>query len=434
MNIHKALPFVLLCLAPAIFRAQNVVPNPGFETLKKTPCSFMANEMDEYVNDWECVADGTSDILNDAASSTCYANCHSSNPASLGSQTPHGGHGMALVMTEGHSGSYREYIGVTLSTPLVPGKKYYAEMYVSLADYVGYATNNIGMAFFTGPLYRRDGMKIIAEPQVNSTAVIDDASGWVKVSSTFTAAEAYTHLIIGNFLTTDQTTMKKRPSSGGTHYGAQDVAAYYIDDITVRPASSDLIVSGDTLVTVGATAVLTAKGSKTFAWADSAKPKVILGRDAEFKALQMTSRRTFIVYGDNGLVTTITVNVIKPQPQYIQTLEGRKVKKGRTIEVHNEKIVVTVYDNNKIDGDSISLYYGDSCIVSNYKLTGKKKSFTINIDKAHPKQLILYAVNQGTMPPNTAAVTVGDGRNETNVVLSSDMKNCDSVMLVYKDE
>ena len=100
----------------------------------------------------------------------------------------------------------------------------------------------------------------------------------------------------------------------------------------------------------------------------------------------------------------------------------------------NEQIVVTVYNNNKIDGDRISLYYGDSCIVQNYKLTGKKKSFAINIDKAHPKQLILFAVNQGTMPPNTAAVTVGDGRNETNVVLSSDMKNCDSVMLVYKDE
>jgi hypothetical protein len=90
-----------------------------------------------------------------------------------------------------------------------------------------------------------------------------------------------------------------------------------------------------------------------------------------------------------------------------------------------------VYDNNKIDGDSISLYYGDSCIVSNLKLTGKKKNFVLTIDKENPKQLILYAVNLGAMPPNTAACIIGDGKNEINVVLSSDLKSCGAVMLIY---
>ncbi|CAN5169826.1 hypothetical protein BH09BAC5_BH09BAC5_19700 [soil metagenome] len=91
------------------------------------------------------------------------------------------------------------------------------------------------------------------------------------------------------------------------------------------------------------------------------------------------------------------------------------------MKIHNEKIKVTVYDNNKIDVGIISLYYGDSCIVSNLELSKRKKSFTITIDKTNPRQLILFANNLGSMPPNTAACVIGAGKKQINVVLSSDL-------------
>lgn len=43
---------------------------------------------------------------------------------------------------------YREYLQAELITPLEPGQNYCASMYVSLADEVEYASNNLGFAFY----------------------------------------------------------------------------------------------------------------------------------------------------------------------------------------------------------------------------------------------------------------------------------------------
>lgn len=422
----------LALLLPVSAFAQNLVPNSGFEDLIKMPCNCMQNDMANYIKNWDCVTAGTADILNDQAGPSCYANSEKANSPSLGPQTPHSGHGFAMIMTYcNDSRDYREYIGVKLTKALTPGKKYYAEMYVSLADFSGFATNNLAISFFTGEMHKWPTYVITADPQINEPTVVTNADGWTKISGTFTAKEAYTFLVIGNFISSQATTKNDRKNETITASRPmyRNYAGYYIDDVVVRPASN-LAVSGDTLVPAGNTAALLATGSKTYAWADSAKPALILGRAAVLK-IPVEKRRTFYVYGDTD-TTQITVNVSRAQ--ILKELNGRKVKKGRTVEVHSDKITITVFDNNKIDGDSISLYYGDSCIVESYKLTKKKKTFTIHIDKEHPRQLILFAVNQGSMPPNTASVIIGDGKSSSNVVLSSDMKTCDSVQFIYKDE
>jgi hypothetical protein len=38
------------------------------------------------------------------------------------------------------------------------------------------------------------------------------------------------------------------------------------------------------------------------------------------------------------------------------------------------------------------------------------------------------------MPPNTASVSIRDGKKTIELVLSSDLKNCDSVLIVYKED
>lgn len=419
-----------LALLPAFASAQiNLVPNPGFEEYKQLPCQCMQNDMSEYLVAWDAANAGTSDYITDLAQPGCYADCKGDN--GQGIQVPHGGHAMVFFYNE--YDTYREYVSVTLSQPLVPGKKYYAEMYVSLTDHSQFATNNVGMCFFNSKRsVSGDGYIITAKPQVNSAALITDSKGWVKVSGTFIADSAYSFLVIGNFFSPATTKQQPVAVAGRDPEAGGKFAGYYVDDVLVKAMESSLAVSGDTLVNPGAWAKLNATGAKTYSWADVTRPKVILGTSAEIK-IQVKAKKTFIVYGDDGDSKIITVNVTKG-PAYMQSLNGRKVKKGTLVKIHNEKIKITVYDNNKVDGDSISLYYGDSCIVRNLKLTNKKKTFTLMIDKSNPKQLILFADNLGSMPPNTAACVIGDGKNEINVVLSSDLKSSDAVMLVYDGE
>ncbi|CAN5379060.1 hypothetical protein BH09BAC5_BH09BAC5_16170 [soil metagenome] len=423
---------ISIVLFPAFAFAQNnLVPNPGFESYKRIPTQCMQGNMADILNNWDAANDGTSDYITDLAMAGSYPDCKSDN--GQGIQTPHNGHGMAFLYNYyPDSRDYREYVAVTLTTPLIPGKKYYAEMYVSLTAHSGFASNNIGMSFFTGTLEKQSGYVLTSSPQINSTEIITDSKGWTKISGSFIADKAYTYMIIGNFFTGANTKFQAVPPQNMGLNGTAQSAGYYLDDVVVKATESNLAVSGDTLVMPNAWAKLNATGSKSYSWAEYSKPKVIIGNAAEIK-VQVKTKKTFIVYGDNGESEIITVNVTKG-PVFMQTLNDRKVKKGSTVKIHNEKIKITVYDNNKIDGDIISLYYGDSCIVSNLELSKRKKSFTITIDKTNPRQLILFANNLGSMPPNTAACVIGAGKKQINVVLSSDLKASDAVMLVYEEE
>ena len=61
-------------------------------------------------------------------------------------------------------------------------------------------------------------------------------------------------------------------------------------------------------------------------------------------------------------------------------------------------------------------------------------SFTFRLDKTKPRQLVLYSENMGRVRPNAACMIVKAGRNYTEVVLQSDFKYCDSLMLTYKED
>ncbi|HTF04363.1 MAG TPA: hypothetical protein VK826_10065 [Bacteroidia bacterium] len=430
-TLALALPLNLFAQSTTL----NLIPNPGFETYSQVPCNCMHGSLSEYIDAWENAGAGTPDYISAKASESCYASPNSSHWDSYGTETPHGGNGMGMIMTSAHDGVYREYLGVTLTAPLKKGHKYYAEFFVTLGDYCGLATNNLGMLFRTGTFATVPEHIITGTPQVNQATIVDQTKGWFKVSGTFVAAEDYTYVIIGNFFTKDETatkTMPKAESYPGEHSYRTSMAAYYIDDFMLREMNTYLTVAGDTVVNIGTTATLIADGGVTYTWADTERPGTIIGGGAELK-VTMNKKRSFYVYS-GGDTAMITVNIRKPASAYMQQLNGRKVRKGRNVNVSSDEITIQVYDKNEIDGDSISLYYGDSLIVSNLALTKKKVSYTIRVDKTKPRQIVLYAENQGSVPPNTACIVIKDGRNSTDIVLQSDFKYCDSVMLTYKEE
>jgi hypothetical protein len=121
-------------------------------------------------------------------------------------------------------------------------------------------------------------------------------------------------------------------------------------------------------------------------------------------------------------------------PPVALSLNGRKVKTSQTIIVKSLDVTISLYDNNKIDGDIVSLWLDDSCIVRKYPLVRTKKDITIKMDNTRRNHLILHAENEGTIPPNTATIVVSDGRTTIPVTLSSDLSTSDSVVLKYEPD
>lgn len=105
----------------------------------------------------------------------------------------------------------------------------------------------------------------------------------------------------------------------------------------------------------------------------------------------------------------------------------------KTIEIDNKTFNVDLYDNGEIDGDSISLFFNGKLILSHKRLSDKAISLKLNIDETRDEnELIMYAENLGTIPPNTALMVVHDGDNRYEVRISSDLKKSGVIRFVHK--
>jgi len=94
---------------------------------------------------------------------------------------------------------------------------------------------------------------------------------------------------------------------------------------------------------------------------------------------------------------------------------------------------VDLYDNGQIDGDTISLYLNGKLMVSRQRLSTEPISLKVTMTE-DDNELIMYAENLGSIPPNTAlmVVTVGDKRYEVNI--SSSEKTNGAVRFRYREQ
>lgn len=234
----------LLCYQMAT--AQNFVPNPSFEEYIKITCSAISyinkDNIRNYVKYWNAPTDGTSDIF--------YINRNSSICPFYLNILPNTGLFCAGLYTSARSSltldpalnvpQYREYLQVKLKSPLVVGKIYYAEMYVSPRERSSTLSNNLGLYLSTDSTrieesQNNSGRLLPYKPQIIEKRIITDFTKWHKVSGCFKAVEAYQYLIIGNFLNDSTTSFIK------TAYKTGLEPYYYIDDVKITEANTETL-------------------------------------------------------------------------------------------------------------------------------------------------------------------------------------------------
>jgi len=104
----------------------------------------------------------------------------------------------------------------------------------------------------------------------------------------------------------------------------------------------------------------------------------------------------------------------------VPVLEPRKNNLLKEITVTSDSVEVSFYDNATIDGDSVTIVYNDKIIVTHLFLTDKPGTFMLAVDKTIPQnELIMYAENLGSIPPNTALMVIYDGEKRYEVNISS---------------
>ena len=130
-----------------------------------------------------------------------------------------------------------------------------------------------------------------------------------------------------------------------------------------------------------------------------------------------------------ALLERKTDSIITLKKNRNKDLSKRKIVTSKEWTVKQEKIVLQIWDNNKEDGDIISLKFNDTWILSNFLLTKQKYTITLNL-KTKDNQLLLFAENLGSIPPNTAAISIDDDDLVRTFMLNSDMSKSESVKII----
>lgn len=213
----------LFCLILTASYAQNLVPNPGFDV--NLACPTQIGQIDK-ADGWS-VWGGTPDYFHGCANPThpVYGTPYNNR----GYRTPRSGDAYVGLFTHTRfTANGREFIGRPLSAPLVVGTEYYVSMYVCRADaeVLGHATNNIGVRFSTVPFSLVNPDTALNNAHVWTASVISDTVNWIRISGSFVADSAYTHIGIGNYFSDSATSIIPGTS-------LSDYAYYLIDDVCV---------------------------------------------------------------------------------------------------------------------------------------------------------------------------------------------------------
>ncbi len=121
-----------------------------------------------------------------------------------------------------------------------------------------------------------------------------------------------------------------------------------------------------------------------------------------------------------------------PIPDVLLTRSNPVVKQ---IETPATEMLIELYDNGEIDGDTVTIYHNNAMVKSRAALSEKPVSFKIKVDRANPHhELVMVANNLGAIPPNTSlmVITANDKRYEV-FISSSEQKNA-RVVIDLKEE
>lgn len=109
---------------------------------------------------------------------------------------------------------------------------------------------------------------------------------------------------------------------------------------------------------------------------------------------------------------------------------GRKTETVETVLVKNKKVTIKIWDNDKVDGDVVSLNLNGIWILKNYRLKKHSKNIVIDLPE-DSNELILYAENLGKIPPNTAAISIWNGKEEIkSLILNSDKGRSEAIKII----
>lgn len=126
--------------------------------------------------------------------------------------------------------------------------------------------------------------------------------------------------------------------------------------------------------------------------------------------------------GKNLMIATLMPEKYDPSKE--SSTGDRKNVVLKQIDIKSADIKIELYDNGEVDGDEVTIYFNGNVVSSKQKITEKAITMNLKAIRNATNELVMYADNQGTIPPNTALMKVYvDGKIYEVRVDSDETKN-----------
>jgi hypothetical protein len=237
LRLHYIL---LLAMCPFLGLAQNLVPNPSFETYTGCPAGNSAIS-NGFVPNWNRPPGSiiTPDLFTPCTSSGLA--CTNFNTANncVGSSTAfHGTSYAGFLWYYTGAPNLKEYIVAQLTSTCVAGTVYRACYRAKLGNLCRYGTNRLALYISAAaPSQPGGNQPILITPTIERAGQVLDKVNWTSISGTFIANGTENYITIGNFYNDGSTSIFNFGASAGTCAFATGGAYYMIDSVIVQPSA-----------------------------------------------------------------------------------------------------------------------------------------------------------------------------------------------------
>ncbi|MEO5650077.1 MAG: hypothetical protein ABIR03_09155 [Ginsengibacter sp.] len=132
--------------------------------------------------------------------------------------------------------------------------------------------------------------------------------------------------------------------------------------------------------------------------------------------------------------TLINNSSKKIMPIAAAEISKREIETIRTVEIIQDSLVFSLYDNGTVDGDTVSVLLNGHVIMPRVGLLERAYNKTIYLtpEMGDSINIIMYAENLGSIAPNTGLLVIRDGGIDYEIRFSGDLKKNSAIILKRK--
>jgi len=118
----------------------------------------------------------------------------------------------------------------------------------------------------------------------------------------------------------------------------------------------------------------------------------------------------------------------------VNAVTERKKHIIQTVDYKSDSLVLSLYDNGEIDGDTVSVFVNGEMIIERQglKATALKRTIFLKPGESEEVEILLFAENLGSLPPNTGLLIIKDGDDRYEIRFSADYDLSPAIVLRRK--